>query len=46
MAEFEDSVFSNEEDAILLNMVRAYNIKNIKKLVQYLSPEEFNIYVQ
>ena len=30
MAEFEDSVFSNEEDAILLNMVRAYNIKNIK----------------
>ena len=30
MAEFEDSVFSNEEDGILLNMVRAYNIKNIK----------------
>ena len=27
---FDDSVFSNEDDVVLMNMVRAYNIKAIK----------------
>ena len=27
---FDDSVFSNEDDVVLMNMVRSYNIKGIK----------------
>ena len=27
---YDDSIFSNEDDVVLINMVRAYNIKSIK----------------